>query len=188
MNDRTRWILLALLVVSILVNYIDRGALSVAVPGMEDDFSMSPYQKGMLLSAFFWTYALLQLPAGWLVDRLGWIFARRVADGVGLARRIGNDLRGVFDRDLRGARIIHCERLGDDANTCRTGRGKLDGCSKLRRQHGRRDLSPGCRMVHRSNRNVSNRFLCCGVGDGGRCRRVRRFGRPDRAGAMGYRE
>src|SRR6056297_3556932 len=77
MNDRTRWILLALLVISILVNYIDRGALSVAVPGMEDDFSMSPYQKGMLLSAFFWTYALLQLPAGWLVDRLDvkWIYA-----------------------------------------------------------------------------------------------------------------
>lgn len=77
MHDRTRWLLLGLLVVSILVNYIDRGALSVAIPQMESEFSLSPYQKGMLLSAFFWTYALMQLPAGWLVDRLDvkWVYA-----------------------------------------------------------------------------------------------------------------
>ncbi|WP_153557423.1 MFS transporter [Roseimaritima sediminicola] len=74
---RTRWVLLALLVVSILVNYIDRGALSVAIPSMEAEFSLSDSQKGMLLSAFFWTYALLQLPAGWLVDRydVKWVYA-----------------------------------------------------------------------------------------------------------------
>ncbi|MDA8743167.1 MFS transporter [Rubripirellula amarantea] len=64
-----RLALLALLVVSILVNYIDRGALSVAVPDIEAEFSMTPSQKGLLLSVFFWTYALMQLPAGWLVDR-----------------------------------------------------------------------------------------------------------------------
>ena len=31
----------------------------------------------MLLSAFFWTYALMQIPAGWLVDRFDvkWVFA-----------------------------------------------------------------------------------------------------------------
>jgi len=65
------------LVLSILVNYIDRGALSVAVPSMELEFSMSDSEKGLLLSAFFWTYALLQLPAGWLVDRFDvkWVYA-----------------------------------------------------------------------------------------------------------------
>ncbi|QEG39169.1 putative sulfoacetate transporter SauU [Roseimaritima ulvae] len=69
--------LLALLVLSILVNYIDRGALSVAVPSMELEFSLTDSQKGLLLSAFFWTYALLQLPAGWLVDRydVKWVYA-----------------------------------------------------------------------------------------------------------------
>jgi len=77
MHDRTRLLLLVLLVISILVNYIDRGALSIAVPQMETDFDLTPYQKGMLLSAFFWTYALMQLPAGWLVDRLDvkWVYA-----------------------------------------------------------------------------------------------------------------
>lgn len=76
-SPTTRWVLLSLLVLSILVNYIDRGALSVAVPSMELEFSLSDSQKGLLLSAFFWTYALLQLPAGWLVDRydVKWVYA-----------------------------------------------------------------------------------------------------------------
>lgn len=75
--ESTRWILLTLLVLSILLNYVDRGALSVSVPVMEDEFSLTPQQKGWLLSAFFWTYALMQLPAGWLVDRLNvkWVYA-----------------------------------------------------------------------------------------------------------------
>ncbi len=77
MPHSTRWLLLFLLVVSILVNYIDRGALSVAVADMESEFSLTPYHKGMLLSAFFWTYALMQIPAGWLVDRwdVKWVYA-----------------------------------------------------------------------------------------------------------------
>ncbi|QDV27542.1 MFS transporter [Aureliella helgolandensis] len=62
---------------SILVNYIDRGALSVAIPAIQLEFSLSPSQKGLLLSVFFWTYALMQLPAGWLVDRFDvkWVYA-----------------------------------------------------------------------------------------------------------------
>ncbi len=76
-SSQARWVLLALLVSSILVNYIDRGALSVAIPEMESEFSLTPSQKGLLLSVFFWTYALLQMPAGWLVDRLDtkWVYA-----------------------------------------------------------------------------------------------------------------
>ncbi|QDS91969.1 L-galactonate transporter [Roseimaritima multifibrata] len=68
---------MALLVTSILVNYIDRGALSVAIPDIETEFSLSPTQKGLLLSVFFWTYALLQMPAGWVVDRydVKWVYA-----------------------------------------------------------------------------------------------------------------
>tara|TARA_R110002073_G_scaffold133122_10_gene280233 strand:- start:375 stop:1640 length:1266 start_codon:yes stop_codon:yes gene_type:complete len=75
--SRSRWVLLTLLVVSILVNYIDRGALSVAIPAIELEFSLTPTQKGLLLSVFFWSYALLQLPAGWLVDRydVKWVYA-----------------------------------------------------------------------------------------------------------------
>ena len=68
---------LALLVVSIAINYMDRGALSVSAPLIAQELSLSPAQMGLLLSAFFWSYATLQLFAGWLVDRypLKWVYA-----------------------------------------------------------------------------------------------------------------
>ncbi len=70
MNRAERWIL-ALLVTSIFINYVDRGSLSIAAPLLEKELSLSPIQLGQLLAAFFWTYALCQLfgLAGWLADR-----------------------------------------------------------------------------------------------------------------------
>ncbi len=70
--SRSEWTLLLLLVASIFINYIDRGNLSIAAPLIEKDLGLSPVQMGMLLSAFFWTYSLLQLLgfAGWLADVL----------------------------------------------------------------------------------------------------------------------
>ena len=68
---RAEWILLTLLIVSIFINYIDRGNLSIAAPLIEKELALSPVQIGALLSSFFWTYALFQLfgLAGWLADR-----------------------------------------------------------------------------------------------------------------------
>jgi MFS family permease len=63
------WFLLGLLVLSIFINYIDRSNLSVAAPDLRRELALSPSDMGLLLSAFFWSYALLQLAAGWLVDR-----------------------------------------------------------------------------------------------------------------------
>lgn len=72
-----RWILLSLVFVAIAINYIDRANLSVAAPAMMKDFRITPATMGVLLSAFFWTYAVFQIPAGFLVDRLGirWAYA-----------------------------------------------------------------------------------------------------------------
>jgi MFS family permease len=67
----------ALLFAAMLVNYVDRGNLSiVALPVMRES-GISPAVMGTLLSAFFWTYAFLQVPAGYLVDRFGlkWTYA-----------------------------------------------------------------------------------------------------------------
>ena len=66
---RTQLIVLGLLVISICINYIDRGTLSVAAPFLAKDLQFNGTQLGKLFSAFFWTYALFQLVAGWLVDR-----------------------------------------------------------------------------------------------------------------------
>ena len=67
--SRTQWVVLALLVVSIGINYIDRGNLAVASPLLSQDLHLTKTQLGTLFSAFFWTYAAFQLVAGWLVDR-----------------------------------------------------------------------------------------------------------------------
>jgi MFS family permease len=69
--------LLILLVVSVGINYIDRGLLSVAAPAIQTEFGLSPSMLGVLFSAFFWTYASFQIVSGWIVDRypLKWVYA-----------------------------------------------------------------------------------------------------------------
>lgn len=66
-----------LLSLSVLINYIDRSNLSIAAPLLQDELHISNTQLGTLLAAFFWTYGLMQIPAGWLVDRFDvkWVFA-----------------------------------------------------------------------------------------------------------------
>ena len=60
---------LLLLFLSILINYIDRGNLSIAAPLLKDELHISVSQLGILLAAFFWTYTAMQFVCGWLVDR-----------------------------------------------------------------------------------------------------------------------
>src|SRR5580698_3984676 len=60
---------LALLVIAVLINYVDRGNLALAAPLLTKEWGLSPSQLGILFSAFFWSYVLLQVPVGWLVDR-----------------------------------------------------------------------------------------------------------------------
>jgi len=70
-------IVLLLLAISAFINYVDRGNLSIAAPMLKDELGISALQLGVLLSAFFWTYACLQPFSGWLVDRwnVNWVFA-----------------------------------------------------------------------------------------------------------------
>jgi ACS family D-galactonate transporter-like MFS transporter len=81
-GERTRipgalLIVIVLLSISVFINYIDRGNLSIAAPMLKDELGISAAQLGVLLSAFFWTHACLHLFYGWLVDRLNvnWVFA-----------------------------------------------------------------------------------------------------------------
>ena len=68
---------LLLLVLSVFINYIDRGNLSIAAPLLKDELGLSPWQLGLLLSSFFWTYDAFQIPSGWLIDRfdVSWVLA-----------------------------------------------------------------------------------------------------------------
>lgn len=66
-----RWLLMLLLVAGMIICYAERGALGVAAPVMIKELHLSKTVMGVLLSAFFWCYAFMQIPAGWLVDRFG---------------------------------------------------------------------------------------------------------------------
>ena len=66
-----RWRIGALLGIGVLVNYFDRISLSVAAPQLQQEFHLSTGDIGLLFSAFFWAYALLQIPTGVVLDRFG---------------------------------------------------------------------------------------------------------------------
>jgi MFS family permease len=68
---RLRWRIAGLLAVGVLINYFDRISLSVAAPQLTQSFHLTPVELGVLFSAFFWSYALLQIPVGLVLDRLG---------------------------------------------------------------------------------------------------------------------
>lgn len=68
---KMRWIVAALMWLAIAINYIDRTVLSAAAPHLIQELSIPADQMGFILSAFFWSYALLQIPAGWFADRFG---------------------------------------------------------------------------------------------------------------------
>jgi ACS family D-galactonate transporter-like MFS transporter len=63
------WLLLALLVISVCINYIDRGSLGIAAKGLTSELALNAKTLGILLSAFSWTYAGFQMIAGWAIDR-----------------------------------------------------------------------------------------------------------------------
>jgi ACS family glucarate transporter-like MFS transporter len=72
--------MLAVLFVVTTVTFADRATLSMAAPAMGKDLGLDPVAMGYAFSAFGWSYAALQIPGGWLLDRLG----SRLVYGVGL--------------------------------------------------------------------------------------------------------
>ncbi len=68
---------LFLLTISFIINYVDRGNISVAGPLIKRDFHLSDSELGILFSAFFCTYTAMQFLIGWMVDRFdaSWVLA-----------------------------------------------------------------------------------------------------------------
>lgn len=81
LSDSRRWTIAWLLFASGFINYLDRAIISVALPVIAVDLHLGPAAKGVLLSAFFWSYALMQLPMGWFADRanIKWFYAASFA-------------------------------------------------------------------------------------------------------------
>ncbi|NUS95015.1 MAG: MFS transporter [Nocardia sp.] len=68
--SKARILIAVMLFLTVVINYMDRANLSIAVPAIADEMDLSSAQQGLLLSAFGWTYAALQIPGGWFVDRV----------------------------------------------------------------------------------------------------------------------
>ena len=75
---RRRWGIGVLLGAGVLVNYFDRINLSVSGPQLQQEFGLTTADMGLLFSAFFWSYALLQIPTGLVLDRFGVTLVGRI--------------------------------------------------------------------------------------------------------------
>src|ERR687883_235776 len=72
-----RWTIVFLLFTASLINYFDRATISFALPLISAELHLDATVKGVLLSAFFWSYALMQIPMGICADRMNlrWLYA-----------------------------------------------------------------------------------------------------------------
>jgi sugar phosphate permease len=68
---RIRHTVLWLTVAAYMITYIDRVVISAAVPSIQEEFGFSIVTMGWILGAYQLSYALFQIPGGWLGDRFG---------------------------------------------------------------------------------------------------------------------
>jgi ACS family D-galactonate transporter-like MFS transporter len=105
---RVRWGIAGLLGTGILINYFDRINISVATKPFEHEFHLSSGTMGIILSAYLWSYVLLQLPVGVLLDRFGVTWLVRIGTFIwGLASFMTAIVSGlglvILSRVLLGA-------------------------------------------------------------------------------------
>ena len=108
-----RYAIIAVCMLMGILLYIDRLSFSVAEPYIRQDLGLTKIQTGYCISAFFWFYALGQMPAGWLTDRFGprlmlpmyilvWsFFTAMIGMVTGLAMLLA--MRGAFGLGQAGA-------------------------------------------------------------------------------------
>ncbi|HET6740617.1 MAG TPA: MFS transporter [Kribbella sp.] len=100
-----RWWMFGFFVLVMIINYIDRASLSIAMPLISKDLHIDAAVTGVILSSFGWTYALMQLPGGWLVDKLK---PRKVVTGSLLGWGVIEGLTGLANgvASLIGMRML----------------------------------------------------------------------------------
>ncbi|MET4638898.1 MFS transporter [Mycetocola sp. 2940] len=100
-----RWSVVIVLFVFYTVNCIDRAALGVALPTISEEFKLTPTMQGLILSAFFWSYCLMQIPGGLAADKFG---PRRV---IGVAAVIWGSFTALAGLAANGLMLI-LSRIG----------------------------------------------------------------------------
>lgn len=70
-RTRARFVVLLLLFIGTAINYLDRSNLAVSASSIQKDLGLNSVAMGFIFSGFGWSYALLQIPGGWFLDRFG---------------------------------------------------------------------------------------------------------------------
>ncbi|KPD00408.1 D-galactonate transporter [Geobacillus sp. BCO2] len=78
MKHKRRWAMAFLIALGVIINYFDRINMSVGIQPLSKEFGLTPGQLGILLSAFAWSYAILQIPAGVILDKIGVKWVTRI--------------------------------------------------------------------------------------------------------------
>ena len=68
---RARHVVLWLTVGLYLITYMDRVAISAAIPSIQEEFGFSTITVGWILAAFQISYTIFNIPSGWAGDRIG---------------------------------------------------------------------------------------------------------------------
>src|ERR1700682_1344706 len=78
-GSHVRWVVLLLLCLMYLITYLDRVSLANTAGPIMKEYGFNKVTMGIIFSAFIWSYALFQVPGGWLGDRFG---PRRVLSSI----------------------------------------------------------------------------------------------------------
>jgi sugar phosphate permease len=102
---KTRWKVIFWLLLGGIINYLDRANLSIAAPEMIKQLHLNQTDIGLLGTVFSWTYALLQLPSGWLIDKFG---AKRIYSIAVIWWSVATFLTGACNKmgSLIGIRLL----------------------------------------------------------------------------------
>lgn len=104
-KTKMRWVIAGLMWAAIAINFLDRTTLAIATPHIMQDLHVTTQEMGMLMSAFFLCYALLQIPAGFVSEKIG----QRKALGLSvLWWSIATGLTGIATgfKSLMGLRMV----------------------------------------------------------------------------------
>jgi sugar phosphate permease len=104
-NGNFRWTVVIWLLIGGVINYLDRTNLSIAAPEMIKELHLNNTDIGLMGTVFSWTYAMMQLPSGWLIDRFG---AKRVFSIAVIWWSFATALTGACNKlgTLLGARFL----------------------------------------------------------------------------------
>ena len=82
MAKNLRWTIVFLLFLVYMINYLDRVALSITLPMIEQDLSLNAEQFGIIFGSFFFGYAVFNFIGGLAVDKFGPLLVLGVAVGL----------------------------------------------------------------------------------------------------------